>query len=122
MSSGDMTEAGSFSTKRNAERDEIMLNRCCNQVPKDWTVHPEAWRVLRGAMSQAVRDELLPRNVAALVRVPLPRSKVRSSWTVSDARRFLEFSFHSADPMHAGDALHVASRIASRRTPRPAMG
>ena len=64
-------------------------------IPKDWTVH-QAWRVLRGALSQAVRDELVPRNVAALVRVPLPRSKVRSSWTMSDARRFLEFSFHVA--------------------------
>jgi integrase len=43
--------------------------------------------------------------VAALGRVQLPRSKVRSSWTVSDARRFLEFSFDSGDPMHAGYVL-----------------
>ncbi|HEY6688895.1 MAG TPA: site-specific integrase [Propionibacteriaceae bacterium] len=80
------------------------IGRCCNQIPKDWTVH-QAWRVLRAALSQAVRDELVPRNVAALVRVPLPRSKVRSSWTVSDARRFLEFSFDNGDPMHAGYVL-----------------
>jgi integrase len=30
---------------------------------------------------------------------------VRSSWTVSDARRFLEFSFENGDPMHAGYVL-----------------
>jgi integrase len=77
---------------------------CCHQVPKEWTVH-QAWRVLRGALSQAVRDEVLHRNVAALVRVPLPRSKARSSWTVTDARRFLEFSFDTGDPMHAGYVL-----------------
>ena len=52
-----------------------------------------------------MRDELIPRNVAALVRVPLPRSRVRSSWTASDARRFLEFSFDNGDPMHAGYVL-----------------
>jgi integrase len=80
------------------------IRRCCNQTPKDWTVH-QAWRVLRSALSQAVRDELVPRNVAALVRVPLPRSKVRSSWTVSDARRFLEFAFDNGDPMHAAYVL-----------------
>jgi hypothetical protein len=73
--------------KRRAPRC-CAIGRCCDQIPKDWTVH-QAWRVLRGALSQAVRDELLTRNVAALVRVPLPRSKVRSSWMVSDARRFL---------------------------------
>ena len=89
---------------RRADPRCFAIGRCCNQIPKDWTVH-QAWRVLRGALSQAVRDELIPRNVAAFVRVPLPRSKVRSSWTVSDARRFLEFSFHSGDPMHAGYVL-----------------
>jgi integrase len=93
--------------RKDARRGEprcCAIGRCCSQIPKDWTVH-QAWRVLRGALSQAVRDELVPRNVAALVRVPLPRSKVGSSWTVSDARRFLEFSFDNGDPMHAGYVL-----------------
>jgi integrase len=70
-------------------------------VPKEWTVH-QAWTVLRGALSEAVRDELVSRNAAALVRVSVPRSEHRSVWTVEDARQFLESS--RAD----GDSLHVA--------------
>lgn len=77
---------------------------CCRQVPKEWTVH-QAWTVLRGALSQAVRDELVVRNVAALVRVPLPRSQTRSSWTVEDARQFLESSQRDGDVLHAGYVL-----------------
>ena len=65
----------------------------------------QAWRVLRGALSQAVRDELLSRNVAALIRVPVPRSPNRSVWTVEDARQFLESSRRDADPLHVGYVL-----------------
>jgi hypothetical protein len=47
------------------------IGRCCNQIPKDWTVH-QAWRVLRSALSQAVKDELVPRNVAVHGREKVP--------------------------------------------------
>lgn len=77
---------------------------CCRQVPRDWTIR-QAWTVLRSALSQAVRDELVARNVAALVRVPIPRSESRTVWTVEHARRFLESSRHDGDPLHAGYVL-----------------
>ena len=67
------------------------VGRCCQQIPKDWTIR-QAWTVLRGALTQAVRDEFITRNVAALVRVPIPRASSRLVWTVEDARRFLESS------------------------------
>ena len=39
----------------------------------DWTVH-QAYAVLRAALSQAAREELVTSNVAALVRVSVPRT------------------------------------------------
>lgn len=80
------------------------LGKCCRQVAAEWTVH-QAWMVLRGALTQAMRDELVSRNVAALVRVPVPRKKSRTVWSVDDARKFLESSRSAGDPLHAGYVL-----------------
>jgi integrase len=80
------------------------LGECCHEVASDWTVH-QAWRVLRGALTQAMREELVFRNVAALVRVPVPRAKKSAVWTVDEARRFLESARADADPMYAGYVL-----------------
>lgn len=65
----------------------------------------QAWMVLRGALAQAMRDELISRNVAALVRMPLPRPESRATWSVEDARQFLESSRNAADPLHAAYVL-----------------
>jgi hypothetical protein len=40
---------------------------CCQQLPSEWTVH-QAWTVLRGALTNAMRDELVPRNTRPQVR------------------------------------------------------
>jgi integrase len=80
------------------------VGSCCRQVPREWTVH-QAWMVLRGALAQAMRDELVSRNVASLVRMPVPRPESRSVWTVEHARQFLESSRNDGDPLHAGYVL-----------------
>ena len=59
------------------------------QVPSDCTVH-QAWTGLRSALANAVRDEIVIRNVAALVRVPLPRPPRTRQWSVKEGQRFLE--------------------------------
>jgi integrase len=46
--------------------------------------------VLRNALEAAVREELIPRNVAKLVRVPAPRYKVNRGLTVSQAKDTLK--------------------------------
>ena len=92
---------------KDAQREEpqcCAAGRCCGQVLSAWTVH-QAYAVLRAALSQAAREELVSRNVAALVRVSVPRSTSRKVWTVEDARRFLESSRDSRDPYHAGYVL-----------------
>ena len=47
------------------------------------SVHP----VLRNALEPAVREELLPRNVAKLVKVSTPKYKVDRGLSVDGARR-----------------------------------
>lgn len=78
--------------------------QCCHEVASEWTVH-QAWRVLRGALTQAMREELVFRNVAALVRVPVPRAKRSAVWSVDDARRFLESAREAGDAMYAAYVL-----------------
>ena len=96
------------------------VGRCCGQVPSEWTVH-QAWTVLRGALSAAMREELVTRNVAALVRVPVPRARKAPVWSVDEARRFLESARGDDDPLYAGYALMldvpkpVLRRIRARR-------
>ena len=46
--------------------------------------------VLRNALESAVREELIPRNVAKLVRVPAPRYKVNRGLTVAQAKATLK--------------------------------
>ncbi len=80
------------------------IGACCHQVASEWTVH-QAWTVLRGALSAAVREELIARNVAALVRVPVPRSRTSPVWSVDQARQFLESARADDDPLYAGYVL-----------------
>lgn len=80
------------------------VGKCCRQVPKEWTVR-QAWAILRSALSAAQRDELLVRNVASLVRIPLPRTNRPIIWSVDQARRFLESAHEDSDPFLAGYVL-----------------
>jgi integrase len=52
-----------------------------------------------------VREELVSRNVAALIRVPVPRPKRAKAWTVEQSRRFLESAGAEDDPLYAGYVL-----------------
>jgi integrase len=63
--------------------------------------------VLRAALGQAERDELVGRNVAKLVRVPFPRPKTPRIWSLEEAQRFLESSQRNADPLHAAYVLSL---------------
>jgi integrase len=92
---------------KDADRPEprcCAVGACCREVASEWTVH-QAWRVLRGALTAAMREELVTRNVAALVRVPSPRTRKPPVWTVDEARRFLESARAVDDPLYAGYVL-----------------
>ena len=91
---------------KDAKRDDpecCAIGTCCRQLPSDSTVH-QAWRVLRG------RAELRPsatsssyRNVASLVRMPMPRSPRAMVWTVDRGR-----AGSSSPPRADHDPLYAA--------------
>lgn len=80
------------------------IGRCCSQTASDWTVR-QAWTVLRSALSSAMREELVARNVAALVRVPVPRPEKPSPWSVDEARAFLRRTSEAGDELHEAYVL-----------------
>jgi integrase len=80
------------------------LGSCCRQIASEWTRH-QAWRVLQSALTAAVRDELVSRNAAALIKVPVPRAHRAPVWTVEEARTFLESARASNDPFYAAYVL-----------------
>jgi hypothetical protein len=48
-------------------------DRCCQQISGPRTIR-DAWTILRAALNTAYREELLTRNVAALIRSTPPTS------------------------------------------------
>ncbi|MET7464139.1 hypothetical protein [Nonomuraea sp. NPDC005501] len=55
---------------------------------------------LRAAISNAVREETLTRNVAANIKMPIPRKRKVKPWTADEARTFLESARNRQDPMY----------------------
>lgn len=54
--------------------------------------------VLSTALGRAVREELIPRNVAQLTTLPTQQRARRTAWTADQARRFLDAA--TGDPAH----------------------
>lgn len=81
------------------------IGHCCGSTVSERTVQ-DLLKVLRAALSNAVREELVPKNVAALVRVAKPRKghKVKP-WSVDEARQFLESARLAGDPLYAAYVL-----------------
>ena len=77
---------------------------CCRQTVSDRTAR-DAWTALRNALNNAVREETLTRNAAALVRVSKPRARKTKPWSVDEARRFLESARAAGDPLYAAYVL-----------------
>ncbi|MER7395463.1 site-specific integrase [Streptomyces sp. NPDC000151] len=66
----------------------------------------EAHRVLRTALTAAVREELVTRNVASLVEAPKVVSRETTPWSLDETLRFLEEA--RSDPLYAAFVLAIA--------------
>jgi integrase len=91
--------------KKDARRKEprcCAAGTCCGDYPSRRVIEG-ARNTLRAALNHAKREELVERNVAELVTLPRARKKPqrRNSWTVDEARRFLESSRSDNDPLYA---------------------
>ncbi|MFE7130044.1 tyrosine recombinase XerC [Streptomyces sp. NPDC057638] len=80
------------------------VGRCCEQFPSRRTVQ-DARAVLRSALTNAMVEELISKNVAALVKVRSARKAKRRPWSVEEARQFLESARRDTDPLYPAYVL-----------------
>ncbi|QKG27314.1 site-specific integrase [Actinomadura verrucosospora] len=82
------------------------IGRCCRAYPSRRTIQA-ARNTLRAALTHAQTEEILARNVARMVKLPTMRKRVRSkaSWSVEEARAFLESAREHGDPLYAAWVL-----------------
>lgn len=78
--------------------------RCCRQLASERTIR-DAWTILCSALTNAVTEELIPRNVAGLLHLAKARPRKVKPWTVDEARRFLESAKRDEDPLYAAYVL-----------------
>jgi integrase len=88
--------------KRPAEKQICCaIGECCEDFPSRRVIEG-ARNTLLAMLNHAKREELISRNVAELVTLPKSRKRLqrRNSWTVDEARRFLESARRGKDPLY----------------------
>lgn len=82
-------EQGKEARRGEGKRRCCAVGRCCQTVPSARTVK-DLRTVLRSALSNAVTEELVGRNVARLVKLPTGRAHKSKAWSSEGARAFLD--------------------------------
>lgn len=95
--------------QKRALRDQALprccaKGKCCHGYASGRTIK-DARTVLRSALSNAMSEELVERNVAALVKAPTLRPRKVKAWTSDEARRFLKSARHDNDTLYAAFVL-----------------
>ncbi|OKI22599.1 site-specific integrase [Streptomyces sp. CB03911] len=80
------------------------IGRCCDQRLSHRTVR-DARNTLRSALTTAISEELITKNLAALVKLRAPRRAPRKPWSVEEAKTFLESARRDGDPLYAAYVL-----------------
>jgi integrase len=77
-----------YDKHRPEEKKCCSVGKCCRRHPSTRQIQ-YIHAVLRNALSSAMRDELVTRNVAKLVQIPSPRYKVGKGLKVAAVKRIL---------------------------------
>jgi integrase len=102
--------ASKADAKRRADRQCCSIGKCCLQFPGGRQIQ-YVHSVLRNALNQAMREELISRNVATLVKVPSPRYKIGKGLSVDQTRAILKAAEgHRTYPLYV-----VAATMGLRR-------
>ncbi|RIQ18262.1 tyrosine-type recombinase/integrase [Jiangella rhizosphaerae] len=78
----------------------VKPRRCCKDLPAPSSVRAIR-ECVRSMLSAALTDELVTRNVAALVKLPHGRARQTQAWTSEQARLFLDSARRDHDPLLA---------------------
>jgi integrase len=99
-------EQGKDAARPEDKRRCCAAGKCCHEVLSSET-RKDARNVLRAALTCAVEDQIITRNPAAVIRLSNrrePRRK-RRSWTVDEARQFLESARTDDDVLYPAYVL-----------------
>ena len=80
------------------------IGTCCHDTLSARTVRGTR-AVLRSVLSHAMTEELVTKNVAALVRLPALRKRKGSAWSSEEARTFLESARDAGESLYAAYVL-----------------
>jgi integrase len=80
------------------------IGHCCHANPSPRTIK-DLRTVLRSALGAALREELVEKNVASLVKLPRQRKRTMMPWTSEEARQFLESAAQDDDAFYAAYVL-----------------
>lgn len=97
---------GKDARRAESKRRCCAIGTCCDSRPSARTIN-DIRGCLRAALSQAVTEDLISRNVASSVKVPSARKRTRKvqAWSSEEARRFLESARSDDDPLYAAYVL-----------------
>ena len=95
---------GKDAARPEAKRRCCAVGNCCQAVLSTRSRN-DARDTLRAALACAVEEEMITRNLAAVVRLPAPRRRKRQWWSVDDARRFLESARRDQEALYAAYVL-----------------
>ncbi|WP_281178429.1 site-specific integrase [Streptosporangium amethystogenes] len=91
-----------------ARRRCCSKGECCREYPSRSTI-ASIRRILRSALSNAIRDELISKNVAAPTILPnagkTKKAKNHGVWNVDEARKFLEHLRSVDEPLYTAYVL-----------------
>jgi integrase len=95
---------GKDAKRPEARRRCCAAGKCCESYPSRRVIQA-ARDVLRAALTHAVTEEEIGKNVASLVKVPKPRRRRIKPWSVAEAGRFLADGLAREDPLFAAWVL-----------------
>jgi integrase len=95
---------GKDAARPHNDRRCCAIGRCCQNRLSDRTIR-DVRDTLRAALGNAVAEETLTRNLAAVVRLPVSRKGRRNWWSVDEARAFLESARTDRDPLYGAYVL-----------------
>lgn len=97
---------GKDAARAPAKQKCCAVGTCCEQTASEGTAQ-DALKILRSALTTAVSEDLLTKNVAKTLRLPKPKPAKRKAkaWSVEEAKQFLEASRGGDDPLYAAYVL-----------------
>jgi integrase len=95
---------GKDARRSESKRKCCAVGKCCKSVLSPRTIR-DLKTILRSALSNAITEELISKNVAALTKVPSKRTRKAQAWTSDEARAFLESAREGGDQLYAAFVL-----------------